>query len=1356
MRYHPLGPDYLRKKEEEELANRLDDPSDSGVGSMLGGLATEVGIAGSAQALGAATGIGYIPIAFSGGFAGSVANQKMNDEPFNFGRAIAAGMVNLLPGAAGIKAASKAGKVTKLLDNAARGLNRYGSKTVPGAVRREAFRGSALGLSEITIENIINDGDLPSIDEVLAYSGGGAAFGALFGGILGNSIKRSLGKPIDESSIQVVEGLQESWSKMTVPRKAELLEELGLGFGVRPETNVLPGQLTVRPARVGPSEQELNMRFNKAVSEAKNGVLSEAALKVLLYARDPVSGADVPQSKIFTKILNTMAPSRIFGRELTNRIDEIQGVVTESEKLGDGIRQKITSELQRNPNSTIMDDVRRYVTSPSEAGEFVQEAVGRGGAEQLRHRAGSSMGGDFVRKAKLPKHLEYLKGDLDQWKETRSRLQAELLEFVEPKTLKGFTGKEDSLDIRAIIKESGGDMSNKQSIADSMKLENYLTTEYRLFEDVNYVPSKESKEKLINWILKKDKSFKNKEYFESNGKKITSPSRLLQKKREEIERYIDKKYLTRSANPKTKLSLANKSKEAMEEYRTSDILISKKYLPDELVEFLGGDLINPITGKADTAEQMFGTLSKLSRRIAGLRTQEILLRDLQQQGKINILSINGKVQEVPRVPFSNAQEIDLFNGNVKISAPVEIANSIMQIEHSGIAKNIADVAQDSTNAFTKALKDLYGTGVGASKAVKVIASPIAYSTNALGGAVAALASGNFNLIGKDLFNGIRMSLDEFGDLRGVAGPVGKAISKAARAGLDSKEMKLLLDDVGKMRRYGMMGADVSSSDTVRALGDGRMGGFANKIFDPLSKGYQVTDNAFRYVVWKGNIEKMKKIFPKPAGMSDTRYLSEIERGAAFLTNDTYQNYNKLSETFKWASSVGLAPPFAAFTGELYRNLFNNVRTMFKMAKGTFGDDLGLSQELLSNANRSSMLKEFGTRSTMLVALSAGFGYAVKSYNEANGVDSEKMEALKNTVIPDYDKDKDLIINMNPDGRSGTYINASYINPFTEFNAIANAALSGKGTVNSIKDVAAIFADRFVGEGSFVFQGLGSVARNQDEYGNPISVKEDMLGRAYDRSTYFLKELFTPSAVGELDKWVKTLNDTGDYTENQLVLRLMGVRQTSFSVDDDARWKIRPSNENIRLITGRYNSLDENTPEDVRQRAYQQANKNRDASMDKLTTVYDSLKDLGLSDDEAIKTFKDSRVSNSNIIQISQNKIKPINYIRPTAMSDAYEAIEGSTFAETRKNILDNTKGDFKVRKALLSRLKREQSYARKNISEFDKSLLSLSTFDRAEMLMDILGVGVTNSVLISEYRRKGIITDDVMKAMRLRGSLASY
>tara|TARA_R110002020_G_scaffold343054_1_gene557414 strand:- start:1739 stop:5746 length:4008 start_codon:yes stop_codon:yes gene_type:complete len=1327
---------YINPFESDEEKGRLAESP--GLASVIGGLGAEVGIAGGAQALGAATGVGYVPIALAGGFLGSVVNQSINDEPFNLGRAVAASVVNLIPGAAGIKGASKAGTITKALNNAAKGLNKYGTKTVPGAIQREAFRGSVLGVSEITVENLINDGNLPTYDEVLKYGGFGGLIGGTLGGVLGSVQRKGLGKSLEQSAIDVTEDANKSWKTMSYQDKNDFLKQIG---------EDIVGDLP---------ESELNNKFNKFVSLARRNSISEASLKALIYSRDPISGADVVQGNILTKMLNTVAPSTVFGKELNNQISAIQGMVDEADALGGRIRKEIKTELQKDPNSNIMEDIRRYVTSPHESGTYTQDILG---SDHLLR--GSR--GRFVRKAKLPDYLSRIEADLNQWKAHRTKLQTELLEFVEPKTIDGFVGKDESIALRSILDESGGDISSKQSIAESIKLQNYLTQEYQLFDDVKYSPSKDSKKALINWMVKNDESISGAEYKSDATGRILKGEDRLRAQREAAEDYINRTYLRRSANPQNRVASSPSNRKIQDEFRTSDVLLNKnRSMPKELTDFLGAELKDPITGKPDVAENLFGTISKLAKRVSGLKAQEVLLRDLQQQGKLNIVSIDGKATEAPFIQFQNPKEVSFFNGTIVGNAPEEVVLAINEIVDSGMVNKATSEALDSTTRFVKKFKDIYGTLAGASKAVKVIASPIAYSTNAMGGAITALASGNFNLIGADLRKGIRMSLDEFGTMEGLAQAIGDPVSRAARKGLDAKQTQALIDDVGKMRKYGMMGADVASSDTVRALGDGSIGKFANKVFDPLSKSYQVTDNAFRYLVWKNNIDKFKRMFPKPAGMADARYLEEIERGAAFFTNDTYQNYNKLNKSLRQFSALGVVDPFISFTAELHRNLWNNVTSIIKMSGpaklggGTFGKGLGFSDELLANANRKAIQGEGTKRGVILAGITAGFGMGVKAYNESNGVDSEKMEALKNTVIPDYDRSKDLIINMNPDGRSGTYINAAYINPFSEFNRIFNALSSGKAPAAGMRDVASIMSDQFFGEGSFMFQSLGNALRNQDTYGRPISVKEDKFASTIDRTKFFFKELLTPGVTRELDKWVEALNGTGDYTENQLLMRLIGIRQTSFSIDDDTRYKIRPSNENMRIIKGRYNNLDENTPEDVRQSLYQKANQDRDASMDKLMTVYDSLKTLGLSDDEAIKTFKDSNVSNSDVIQISQNKTKPIDYVKATTLSDQYEMIEGSTFSETRRNILANTKGNIKVRKALLSKLRQEQTYSRRNISEFDRSLLSLGASERAEMLMNVLGVGATNSVLINEYRRKGIITDDVMKAMRLRGSLASY
>jgi len=1328
---------YINPFESDEDRGTLAESP--GLSSILGGLGAEVGIAGGAQVLGAATGVGYVPIALAGGFIGSVVNQSINDEPFDLGRAVAASFVNLIPGSAGIKGASKAGTITKALDNAAKGFNKYGTKTIPGAVQREATRGFALGLTDTTIENLINDQNLPTYDEVLLYGGAGAGLGGLLGGVFGSIQKAGLGKSLEESAISVTEDANKSWKTMQYPEKIDFLKTIGQEIvGDFPET-------------------EVDNLFNRFVSQSRNTAISNASLKVLAYASDPSSGADVVQGNILTKMLNTIAPSSILGGGLTDRVSAVQGIIDEGESLGNRIRKEIRTEIQKNPDSNIMEDIRDYVTSPHGAGEFVQEAYGG----RLRGDRGK-----FIRKAKLPEYLseetrKRLEPELNSFKAYRTKLQTELLEFVDPKTMDGFTGKDDSIALKSVLGESQGDMSSKDSIAQSIKLQNYLTQEYPLFEEISYVPSEKSKKDLISWMVKNDESISGAEYKSDASGKLLKGEGLLRAQRSAAEDYIDKIYLTRSANPNNRISLPSSSgpRSILDEYRTSDVLLNKnRSMPKELTNFLGVELKDPLTGKPDIAENIFGTLSKLSKRVAGLQSQEVLLRDLQQQGKLNIISVGGNVLESPRINFENPKEINFFNGNVVATAPKEVAFAVEEIIGSGLINKATEASMESTDKMVGMFKGLYGLFASASKGTKVLMSPISYSTNTLTAGVAALAAGNTNLFGSDLAKGIRISLDEFGTMEGLSQVLGDPVSKLGRAGLDTQQAEALVQDVGKMRKYGMMNAEVSSNDTVRALSDGKLGDFGRKVFEPFGKAYQTPDNTFRYLVWKNNINRFREMFPKPASMTDAQYLNEIERGSAFLTNNTYNNYNKLNNTLKSFSGLGVFDPFVAWTAEFARTAFNNVKSVSSMIGipgfGKFGSDLGFSDELLANANVKAIQKEGQKRAVILGGLTAAFGGGVSAYNKMQGVDSEKMEALKNTVIPDYDKDNELIVTMNPDGKSGTYINASYINPFAEFNKLFNAFSRGETPAAGMRDVAGILADTFLGKGNFMFQALGDALKGEDKYGNPISVKEG--NQVVDRTKFFFKELLTPGITRELDKWVKAFDGTGDYTTNQLSLRLMGVRQNSFSVEDNSFFQINGPNKNLKLIKSRYNSLDENTPEDVRNNLYQLSNQNRDASMGKLIEVYNSLKTLGLSDNEAIKTFKDSRVSNADVIQISQNKIKPLDYIKARTLGDVYEELGGETISETKRNILASTKGDIKLRQSLLSKLRQEQRYSQRNIDEFDRSLLSLGASERADTLINVLGVSPTNSVLIGEYRRKGIITDDVMKAMRLRGSLTSY
>ena len=161
-------------------------------------------------------------------------------------------------------------------------------------------------------------------------------------------------------------------------------------------------------------------------------------------------------------------------------------------------------------------------------------------------------------------------------------------------------------------------------------------------------------------------------------------------------------------------------------------------------------------------------------------------------------------------------------------------------------------------------------------------------------------------------------------------------------------------------------------------------------------------------------------------------------------------------------------------------------------------------------------------------------------------------------------------------------------------------------------------------------------------------------------------------------------------------------------------------------------------------------------MDNLQTVYDSLKVLGMSEDNAIGIMKDNRVSSSDLIQLSQNNIQDLELSKTDSLSDKYEQLSGDTFRETRENIIENTREDPQVRKSLLNKLQKEQLYDRRGVTMFDRQLLGLGVAERADTLMNVLGVKPTDYVLVREYRRKGVITDDVLMAMRLRAKQASY
>jgi hypothetical protein len=148
---------------------------------IIAGLTAEIAISGGGQAASAAaaggsavTGVGvlaspfvWIGGTFSTGYAGSVAAQKIEGrEDVSQGRALFAGLVNTIPFLGKAKQGSKLAKLTKQI----------------GA---HATQGAAIGAGEMTSVAVIDEGRLPTLDEL----GMGAGAGALIGTALGGTIE---------------------------------------------------------------------------------------------------------------------------------------------------------------------------------------------------------------------------------------------------------------------------------------------------------------------------------------------------------------------------------------------------------------------------------------------------------------------------------------------------------------------------------------------------------------------------------------------------------------------------------------------------------------------------------------------------------------------------------------------------------------------------------------------------------------------------------------------------------------------------------------------------------------------------------------------------------------------------------------------------------------------------------------------------------------------------------------------------------------------------------------------------------------------------------------------------------------
>ena len=727
-----------------------------------------------------------------------------------------------------------------------------------------------------------------------------------------------------------------------------------------------------------------------------------------------------------------------------------------------------------------------------------------------------------------------------------------------------------------------------------------------------------------------------------------------------------------------------------------DSVFKKRKKPGEAERIWLGEIRDPV-------ERMRGTLTGIAKSVARERTNVILGKELVDAGVASTTKVDEDMIEI--VLRGTGQE-----GSGLYAYP--------QVQTALNELYVGNGSEKIDNIFLNGLQDLYRAGVGLSKGVKVLFNTVAYPVQAYGNTANLLGMGinPFSKAGR----GLRLALADV-----------PLVSRALE-GLDNtpKARKALLDELEEMAKYGIKNANILESDIRSTLDAGAFSKWLQKGLDPVGKAYQVPDTLGRYVGWKANQNTLRKMFPNASEET-------IKKQAAMMINDTYQNYDKLSNVVRTLSRWGVMPQFASFTAEFARNQYNQGKMIARMLAGNFGQEFGE----LGAANVARMRVEGSKRLASLLGVYGATYAAIEGVKAASGVDDKKEDALRDVVYAPWDKNRNQLVKLDKGGRTGWVANPSYVVPHALGLSALQAGLSG----NSEQSVIELMAEELVGEGSFIFQEAYQALANRDERGELISEQVNDLDQARERLTFFLKESFRPGFSRELKKLQKARLGKGDLTLKEVGARQLGARINPFDVSKAATFTVRNTNTLSNKAKSRYTSLlkfGEPSQAELNQ-VYNRSNQIYSDAFAALSKNNESLKTLGYNQNERIKIFKDGGISSKRILEILTNSPSNLSRTSSPSTSELYSEM-GKTMQEKRKNIMKEMRADPKVGKKLMNLWTREKRDISRGLSQMDILIRNMAVDDRVNFLSN-------NPGMIREFRSKGMLSNEVINALRIKG-----
>jgi len=506
----------------------------------------------------------------------------------------------------------------------------------------------------------------------------------------------------------------------------------------------------------------------------------------------------------------------------------------------------------------------------------------------------------------------------------------------------------------------------------------YLRKTYELYDNKNYKPSDEVKNKAVEYLTGVlSRAPIQATLLDEPAKRLTAPE--AKQKAEEIVRDIlqggkgAKGIAGDATDHLNKVFGANKA----------EIIFASRKDIDEPLRKLMGEVTE------DTSQSVFRTLTNLSQFIADTK----LYDDLYESGA-------GKW-------FYDDVNVLPVGSGLKRTEGTIVGEGFGKLNGMRTTKQIADyftkMSEINSKTGGQAFVSTLLTAKGFGQAFQTVYSVTTHARNTIGGGL-IMASNGMNPFDKETVNAFRTLKNEI-----------------ARSSL-GKDKKLQQEYL-KYRRLGLVNQNVRAGEFNQLINEAADvnwvqradATFKSKAYNSTKKlikdthgkiqdVYVAEDDLWRIAAFQKELKTLQKAFPN-------KLIADLEREAADIIRNTMPTYDMVPEGAKALRRLPIGN-FYSFTAERFRN---NYHTIMQGRK-----------EVLSG---NDILVERGLNRLAAKTVIGGFG--AKTVSEftkfAYGITQEEEEAIRNVSLAPWSKNSTLAFSRDKYGNV-QYVDLSYTDP----------------------------------------------------------------------------------------------------------------------------------------------------------------------------------------------------------------------------------------------------------------------------------------------------------------------------------------